>query len=66
MDEGEVDFAYALTGIGRFRVNVFRQRGSIVDGAARDPARDPAVRASSRCPAVVREPRRGGARHGAA
>ena len=26
---GEVDFAYATEGIGRFRVNVFRQRGSI-------------------------------------
>jgi twitching motility protein PilT len=25
----EVDFAYSLTGVGRFRVNVFRQRGSI-------------------------------------
>ncbi len=26
---GEVDFAYSVPGIGRFRVNVFRQRGSI-------------------------------------
>ncbi|MEW6308458.1 MAG: type IV pilus twitching motility protein PilT [Bacillota bacterium] len=26
--EGQVDFAYSLTGVGRFRVNVFRQRGS--------------------------------------
>jgi len=26
---GEVDFAYSLPGVGRFRVNVFRQRGSI-------------------------------------
>jgi len=26
---GEVDFAYSLPGTGRFRVNVFRQRGSI-------------------------------------
>ncbi|MDP8991557.1 MAG: PilT/PilU family type 4a pilus ATPase [Actinomycetota bacterium] len=25
----EADFAYALSGVGRFRVNVFRQRGSI-------------------------------------
>ena len=25
----EVDFAYSLSGVGRFRVNVFRQRGSI-------------------------------------
>ena len=26
--EGEVDFAYMLPGMGRFRVNAFRQRGS--------------------------------------
>jgi twitching motility protein PilT len=25
---GEVDFAYSISGVGRFRVNVFRQRGS--------------------------------------
>ncbi len=28
-EEGEVDFAFALTGVSRFRVNGFRQRGSI-------------------------------------
>ncbi|HEX4011717.1 MAG TPA: type IV pilus twitching motility protein PilT [Solirubrobacteraceae bacterium] len=27
--EGEVDFAYAVPGLARFRVNAFRQRGSI-------------------------------------
>src|SRR4051794_28976358 len=27
--EGEVDFAYAVSGLARFRVNAFRQRGSI-------------------------------------
>jgi twitching motility protein PilT len=27
--EGEVDFSYALPGIARFRVNAFRQRGSV-------------------------------------
>ncbi|MGH2730680.1 MAG: type IV pilus twitching motility protein PilT [Actinomycetota bacterium] len=27
--EGEMDFAYSEPGLGRFRVNVFRQRGSI-------------------------------------
>src|SRR5437868_7188264 len=26
---GEVDFAYSLPGVGRFRVNVFKQRGSV-------------------------------------
>ena len=28
LDNGEVDFAYAIPGSGRYRVNVFRQRGS--------------------------------------
>ncbi|HEU4703794.1 MAG TPA: PilT/PilU family type 4a pilus ATPase [Conexibacter sp.] len=27
--DGEVDFAYAISGFGRFRVNAFRQRGTI-------------------------------------
>jgi twitching motility protein PilT len=27
--DGEVDFAYAISGLARFRVNAFRQRGSI-------------------------------------
>ncbi|HEY8584907.1 MAG TPA: type IV pilus twitching motility protein PilT [Capillimicrobium sp.] len=27
--EGEVDFSYAIDGVGRFRVNAFRQRGSV-------------------------------------
>lgn len=28
-ERAEVDFAYSLAGIGRFRVNVYRQRGSV-------------------------------------
>jgi len=28
-EAGEVDFAYSVPGVGRFRVNAFRQRGSI-------------------------------------
>jgi twitching motility protein PilT len=28
-EKGEVDFAHSLPGVGRFRVNVFRQRGAI-------------------------------------
>ena len=28
-DKGEVDFAYSEAGLGRFRINVFRQRGSV-------------------------------------
>ncbi|MBX5465640.1 MAG: type IV pilus twitching motility protein PilT [Clostridia bacterium] len=27
--DGQVDFAYSLPGVGRFRVNVYRQRGSL-------------------------------------
>lgn len=27
-EKGEVDFAYAIAGLGRYRVNVFKQRGS--------------------------------------
>ena len=29
MERGEVDFAYSVANVGRFRANVFRQRGSI-------------------------------------
>ena len=29
LEEGEVDFSYVLTGVARFRINAFRQRGSI-------------------------------------
>jgi twitching motility protein PilT len=28
-ERGEVDFAYSVTNVGRFRANVFRQRGSV-------------------------------------
>jgi twitching motility protein PilT len=28
-EEGEADFAYAIAGVGRFRINAFRQRGSV-------------------------------------
>jgi twitching motility protein PilT len=28
-EDGEADFSYALDGVGRFRVNAFRQRGSV-------------------------------------
>lgn len=28
-EKGEADFAYSLSGVGRFRVNAFRQRGSV-------------------------------------
>ena len=28
-EKGEIDFSHAITGVGRFRVNAFRQRGSV-------------------------------------
>ncbi|MFN2388778.1 MAG: type IV pilus twitching motility protein PilT [Actinomycetota bacterium] len=34
-EKGEVDFAYSLSGVGRFRVNVHRQRGSLGIAARR-------------------------------
>jgi twitching motility protein PilT len=33
--EGEVDFAYSLAGVGRFRVNIHRQRGTLGIAARR-------------------------------
>lgn len=29
LEQGELDFSYSLPGVGRFRVNAFRQRGSV-------------------------------------
>jgi twitching motility protein PilT len=29
LEQGELDFSYSLPGVGRFRINVFRQRGSV-------------------------------------
>jgi twitching motility protein PilT len=34
-EKGEVDFAYSMSGVGRFRVNVHRQRGSLGIAARR-------------------------------
>jgi twitching motility protein PilT len=34
-ENGEVDFAYSMSGLGRFRVNVHRQRGSVGIAARR-------------------------------
>ena len=28
-NNGQTDFAYAISGVGRFRVNVFKQRGTL-------------------------------------
>lgn len=63
----EADFAYALSGVGRFRVNVFRSRGSVWSGLPagqhrRDPAQRPPAPAG---PGVAGDgAARPGARHG--
>ena len=44
--EKELDTAHTIMGVGRFRVNVFQQRGLDRNRHASDPARDPAVRHS--------------------
>ena len=49
----ECDFAYSLSGVGRFRVNVFRQRGSVGMTLRRCATDRPAIEALG-LPAVVR------------
>ena len=50
---GEVDFAYSEAGLGRFRINVFRQRGSVGMAARRVLPGSPAFE-SLGLPPVVR------------
>ncbi len=40
-DDFEIDMAYSVPGLGRFRCNVFQQRGTVGPRAARDPGEDP-------------------------
>ncbi len=42
-DEGEIDFSYAVRGTGRYRVNVYRQRGSISIAARVIPQEVPSI-----------------------
>ncbi len=53
-ERGEVDFAYSETGLGRFRVNVFRQRGSIAMACRRVLPGSPAFETLG-LPPVVRQ-----------
>src|SRR5438309_4702086 len=39
----ELDLSYAVTGLGRFRVNVYRQRGSVVVASRVNPETIPAI-----------------------
>ena len=38
-DRGEIDFSYSLTGYGRFRVNIYRQRGTVAVAMRSIPTR---------------------------
>jgi twitching motility protein PilT len=51
---GEVDFAYSRHGLGRFRVNVFKQRGSVAIAARRVLPGSPAFETLGMPPAVQR------------
>jgi twitching motility protein PilT len=53
-NEQEVDFAYAVPGLGRFRVNAFRQRGSVSMVLRSIPIEAPTF-AQLNLPDVVRE-----------
>ncbi len=42
-ETGQVDLAYSLSGVGRFRVNVYRQRGSLAAALRTIPGRVPTL-----------------------
>ena len=63
--ENEVDFSYAVEGLGRFRVNAFRQRGSVSIVMRAIPVVIKSVDELG-LPEVVTAARRGGARDHAA
>ena len=48
-EEFEVDFSYSISGVARFRVNAFRQRGTLSLVCPRDPAHDPHGLRAQRC-----------------
>ena len=51
---GEIDFSYTILGLSRFRVNVFRQRGSIAIAIRIIPERVPSLQ-ELKLPDIVRE-----------
>ena len=51
-EDGEVDFAYSMAGVGRFRVNVHRQRGSLGIAARRILPQAPELKDLSLPPVV--------------
>jgi twitching motility protein PilT len=52
-EEHEVDFSYALDSVGRFRVNAFRQRGSVALVCRRIPETIPSIEELGLPPAVT-------------
>ena len=62
-DTQEVDLAYSVPGLGRFRCNVFQQRGTDRPGPPRHPDQDPDHR-RARAAAGAQEDRRRRARPG--
>ena len=42
--ELEIDLSFGVEGLGRFRTNVFLQRGTVARRAAHDPVPDPRLR----------------------
>ena len=54
-ETNEIDFAYSAPNIGRFRVNIYRQRGSISIAMRQVATPHPDVRENSCCPPVVQK-----------
>lgn len=52
-EKGEIDFAYSLAGIGRFRLNVFKQRGTLAAALRLLPFKIPAPETLGIPPAVI-------------
>jgi len=53
-DKLELDFSYPLPGVGRFRVNVHRQRGSVAVTLRNIPSKIPTIK-ELRLPPIVKE-----------
>lgn len=53
-EKGEIDFAYSLQGVGRFRLNVFKQRGTLAAALRLLPFRIPSPESLS-IPTAVQE-----------
>lgn len=54
MDKGEIDFSFGIPGVSRFRINVYKQRGSIGMAIRIVPSRIPSFE-ELKLPAVAKE-----------